>query len=303
MNKSKTWLEISLSRSHFHGDQSGPFFSKKQIIDQALACADEGATIISFSVFDSESGAVSSEVGVYMEIIEKIRRRVDCVVYPKLVFSNERSRECDQSRSVFSRIRKKLADSGLLEWGAINPASETICHYDQLRIDKPGVIQINYERDVRDFLRISKSAKLHPIYQILSPGALRLGASLNWREDSPISVYQLTFSSGYTASFPPEDYALTAYLNLIDQVAPGAPWMVCGLDADVRDMIPRIVSEGGHIRLGLEDLPIGSSGTNIDITKDARREIEASGSSLAEGEDVRNILGGIRKNPDLRLHL
>jgi uncharacterized protein (DUF849 family) len=99
------------------------------------------------------------------------------------------------------------------------------------------------------------------------------------------------FSSGYTFSFPPEDYALTAYLKLLDQVAPGAKWMVAGLQVDVLPMIARAVAEGGHVRVGLEDAPWGSEKSNVDWVREAAQRIENAGSTLATAEEVRAALG------------
>jgi len=132
---------------------------------------------------------------------------------------------------------------------------------------------------------------LHPSYAIYEPGFARLGATLHWRESCPAPVYRFMFSSGYTFSFPPEDYALTAYLKLLDQVAPGAKWMVAGLQVDVLPMIARAVAEGGHVRVGLEDAPWGSQKSNVEWVREAAKRIENAGSTLATAQEVRAALG------------
>ena len=98
------------------------------------------------------------------------------------------------------------------------------------------------------------------------------------------------FSSGYTFSFPPDDYGLTAYLTLMDQVAPGAQWMIGGLAVDVLPMIPRAVAEGGHVRVGLEDAPLGSQRTNLQWVEAAARAIDNAGGELATAAEVRAVL-------------
>jgi len=114
-----------------------------------------------------------------------------------------------------------------------------------------------------------------------------LGATLHWREATPDPIYRLMFSSGFTFGFPPEDYAMTAYLNLLDQVAPGCNWMVSGLDVNVIPLIPRIVMEGGHVRVGLQDAPFGSEKTNCELVEEAANAIELSGGDLAKAGEVR----------------
>jgi uncharacterized protein (DUF849 family) len=94
------------------------------------------------------------------------------------------------------------------------------------------------------------------------------------------------FSSDYTFSFPPDDYGLTAYLNLLDQVAPGAKWMVAGLGVDVLPLIPRAVAEGGHVRVGLEDASLGCAKSNVQLVEEAVRVIETWASWLRRRKSV-----------------
>jgi 3-keto-5-aminohexanoate cleavage enzyme len=101
------------------------------------------------------------------------------------------------------------------------------------------------------------------------------------------------FSSGYTFGFPPDDYGLTAYLNLLDQVAPGAQWMVGGLSVDILSLIPRVVAEGGHVRVGLEDAPLGSTRSNQEWVEAAVHAIDHAGGTLATPEDVRALLTAV----------
>jgi 3-keto-5-aminohexanoate cleavage enzyme len=182
---------------------------------------------------------------------------------------------------------EELARRGLIEWAAVDPGSTNFSLYDELIEDKPGFVYVNSEQDVRYGLSLAMRYRLHPSYAIYEPGFVRLGATLHWRESCPAPVYRFMFSSGYTFSFPPEDYALTAYLKLLDQVAPGAFWMVAGLQVDVLPMIPRAVAEGGHVRVGLEDAPWGSEKSNVQWVREAVQRIENAGGELATAQAVR----------------
>ena len=82
-------------------------------------------------------------------------------------------------------------------------------------------------------------------------------------------------------------------LNLLDQIAPGAQWMVAGLDVDVLPLIPRVVAEGGHVRVGLEDAPFGSTRSNVEWAEAAVRVIDNAGGEVATPEDVRNLLAAV----------
>ena len=99
------------------------------------------------------------------------------------------------------------------------------------------------------------------------------------------------FSEGYTFSFPPKAYGLDAYLALLEDVAPGAPWMVAGLMVDIHPLIELAVARGGQVRVGLEDAPRLTERGNLWWVEDAVKRIEAAGGKLATADDVRRDLG------------
>jgi uncharacterized protein (DUF849 family) len=151
-------------------------------------------------------------------------------------------------------------------------------------------VYLNPEEHIRHGLDLARQYRFHPAYAIYEPGFLRLGATLYWRCSSPVPIYRFMFSSGFTFGFPPDDYGLTAYLTLMDQVAPGAQWMVGGLSVDVLPMIPRVVMEGGHVRVGLEDAPFDSERSNVQWVQAAVKAIDNSGGDLATAADARAVL-------------
>jgi uncharacterized protein (DUF849 family) len=98
------------------------------------------------------------------------------------------------------------------------------------------------------------------------------------------------FTSDYSFGFPPEDFAVTAYLHLLDRLAPGAQWMLGGLGVDVLPLIPRAVMEGGHVRVGLEDMPFGTDRSNVELVEDAAGRITRMGAEIATAAEVRDTL-------------
>jgi 3-keto-5-aminohexanoate cleavage enzyme len=108
---------------------------------------------------------------------------------------------------------------------------------------------------------------------------------------APPPLHRLMFSDQLAFGFPPRDSALKAYLDLLALEAPGAPWMVAGLGVDIMPLIPATVEAGGHVRVGLEDAPLGTTIDNEGWTRHAAAAIEAAGGSLASPAEVRAALG------------
>jgi uncharacterized protein (DUF849 family) len=98
------------------------------------------------------------------------------------------------------------------------------------------------------------------------------------------------FSDGLSFGFPPRPYALDAFLRLLADEAPFAPWMVAGLDVDITPLIPYTVERGGHVRVGLEDAPFGATKTNVQLVEDAVQLIRSVGKEPATIKEIRAAL-------------
>ncbi len=283
----KTWLEAALNGPWTRSRQPGIPITVKEIVDQGVACVRAGAAIVHVHAYDEASGRQADDADIYARLIEGIRSKVDAIVYPTIPTAGMNGQTSALSAQQRFAHVEELAKRGLLEFAAVDPGSTNISHYDEVREDKPGFVYLNPEEHVRHGLNLAMRYQFHPAYAIYEPAFLRLGAALHWRESCPNPVYRFMFSTGFTFGFPLEDYALTAYLKLLDQVAPGAQWMIAGLDVDVTPMIPRVLVEGGHVRVGLEDAPFGTGTSNLQWVERAARIITDSGGVLATPAEVR----------------
>src|SRR3546814_10721994 len=73
MNK-KVWLEVALNGPWSREKQPGIPLSADEIVWEALACADEGASILHFHAYDEQSGRQRDDYEIYAPIIERIRK-------------------------------------------------------------------------------------------------------------------------------------------------------------------------------------------------------------------------------------
>jgi 3-keto-5-aminohexanoate cleavage enzyme len=297
MDNAKTWLEVALNGPWTRKRQPGIPVSVRDIVEQGIACVKAGAAIVHLHAYDEASGRQVEDADLYSRLIEGIRSKVDAIVYPTIPTGGLEGTGGRQTAAQRFAHVEALARRRLIEFAAVDPGSTNITHYDALRRDEPGFVYLNPEEDIRHALKLARQHGFHPAYAIYEPAFVRLGASLHWRESCPNPVYRFMFTTGFTFSFPPEDYALTAYLKLLDQVAPGAQWMVGGLDVDVLPMIPRAVMEGGHVRVGLEDAPFGSEKSNVQWVEEAARTIANCGGALATAQDVRMSLSPEEHQP------
>lgn len=270
----RTWLEVALNGPWGRGRQPGIPVRIEDIIAEGIACAQEGAAIVHVHAYDEASGRQRDDAELYARIIEGIRARADCIVYPTIPFGGEHT-----PSSRFAAV-EGLARRGLLECAVVDPGS----------VNLDGFVYLNPYEHIRHGLALAARHRFTPGYAIYEPGFLRLGAQLAREAAAPQPIYRFMFSQGFAFGFPPAQYALDAYLRLLAEEAPGAPWMVAGLAVDVLALAGTAAARGGHVRVGLEDAPFGSSLSNLQWVQAAARAIRAGGGELASTAEVRSAL-------------
>lgn len=283
-----TWLEVALNGPWSRERQPLIPVQANEIVEAALACAGEGASIIHFHAYDPASGRQRDDYEIYAPIIERIRSRADVICYGTLPFAG--SVDAPRPLSAAERFSAvdRLVQAGLVEWSVVDPGSTHISHYADIATGKPGFVYTNPESHIRHGLALAQQHGITPSYAIYEPGFMRLGAALHQATPgAPIPIYRLMFSQQIAFGFPPEEWALDAYLSLLDQVQPGAPWMVAGLGVELGGLVEAAVARGGHVRVGLEDAPFGTTACNPELVRQARQRIERAGGRLADTDAVR----------------
>jgi 3-keto-5-aminohexanoate cleavage enzyme len=65
------------------------------------------------------------------------------------------------------------------------------------------------------------------------------------------------------------------------------------VNADLRPLFAETIACGGHIRVGLEDAPFGSTTSNLALVEEAVRIVRDHGAEPASVADMRQALGSI----------
>ena len=291
MNRGQVCVEVALNGAWTQRVQPRMPITPQQIISEALACAEAGASVVHFHAYDAASGEQTTELDVVAGILEGIRARADVIAYPTIRYlSNAQQIQADAGQLRNAHV-PALAQRGLLEWLVIDPGSFNLVSTRDVQRRKPGAVDINMPDAIRHALAIATTHRLHPGLAIYEPGYLRLAAALiQAADDVPAPLYRLMFSDQFTFGFPPTPLALRAYLALLADLAPDVPWMMAGLGVDLRALIPLAVELGGHVRVGLEDWTLGSSETNLDLVTQAVRQISQAGGKTASAAEVRRGL-------------
>ena len=289
--KNPVWLEVALNGPWSRERQPAIPVHADEIVEDAIACAAEGASIIHFHPYDPATGRQRDDYEIYAPIIERIRAKVDVICYGTLPFAGDVDAKDALSPEKRYAAVEKLATAGLIEWSVVDPGSTNISTRKDVASGKQGFVYSNPESHIRHGLDLCHRHKLTPSYAIYEPGFMRLGAALR-RTVSGLTppVYRLMFSDNFTFGFPPEEWALEAYVRLLCIEEPNAQWMVAGLGVQIDPLVDFAVTHGGHIRVGLEDAPLGHPISNVEQVRAARARIERNGGTTATAAQVRERL-------------
>jgi 3-keto-5-aminohexanoate cleavage enzyme len=289
----KVWIEAALNGAWSRALQPGIPDTIETIVAEGIACARAGAAIIHTHAYD-QGGPQTFDWQVYARIIEGIRAQVDVSVYPSYppipTSAIQPSRSEKDLTVRFAHI-EELAARGLIEFAAIDPGSVNLTEKATIRKARPAETYLNPETHIRYALDLAARHHFHPAFAIYEPGFTRAGAALARAACVETPIYRFMFSEGFAFGFPPRPYALAAHLKLLEEEAGAAPWMIAGLRVDVRPLFGETVRRGGHVRVGLEDAPLGSPMSNIAWVEEAVRSIREHGAEPASIADVRYELG------------
>ncbi len=288
---SPTWLEVAINGPWSRARQPLIPITADEIVNDALACAAEGASVIHFHAYDPVTGRQRDDYEIYAPIIERIRSKADVICYGTLPFAG--SIDAPQPLNAAQRYSAvdRLVKAGLIEWSVVDPGSTNISHHDDIVNGKEGFVYANPESHIRHGLNLAQRHGITPSYAIYEPGFMRLGAALHRQYAGACTpIYRLMFSDSIAFGFPPTPWALQAYLKLMETEHAKAPWMVAGLGVDIQPLIECAVTQGGHVRVGLEDAPMGCSKSNLQLLRQARTLIEGAGAQLATVNQIRSKL-------------
>jgi uncharacterized protein (DUF849 family) len=272
--------------------------SPEEIVADAIACANAGASVVHFHAYDVSTGEQTTDLDLVTKIIRDIKSEVDVVLYPAIRYmSNAEAIAEDAGPRRYAHL-DTMAARGIAEWLIVDPGSTNLVSYRDIEQERKGLVDINTPSAIRHGLNVAATHKLHPGFAIYEPGYLRLAAGMcRQMPNVPNAMYRFMFSEQLTFGFRPREYALQAYLDLLAEEAPGAAWMVAGLGVDIRHLIPMTARLGGHVRVGIEDCPLGTTHSNLELVQEAKSLIEAQGARVATTAQIRKDMATRAKQP------
>ncbi|MBN9474417.1 MAG: NADPH:quinone reductase [Bordetella sp. SCN 67-23] len=266
----------------------------EQIADSALEAARAGAAQVHIHVRDPQTGRPSMDVGLYDEVIRRIRAQNREVIINLTTGPG--------GRYVPSEAEPRVAGPGT----TLLPPEKRVEHIARLRPDVCSLdlntmnsgaeVVINTPRNVRVMAGVIREAGVKPELEIFDSGDIHLARDLiaDGTLDGP---GMWTFVTGVKYGFEATPETLLYARSLLPA---GAFWSAFGVGRHEFPMLAASFVSGGHVRVGLEDNIYLARGvlapSNAALVERAVRIVQDLGGSVASAGEARDMLGLPIKN-------
>jgi 3-dehydrocarnitine:acetyl-CoA trimethylamine transferase len=267
-----------------------------QIADSALAAARAGAAVVHIHVRDPQTGRGARDVGLYREVVERIRAAGDADPVVNLtagmggdlVLGGEDAPLPPASGTDMAGAAERLAhvealrpEICTLDCGSMNFAAGG----DYVMVNTPGMLRAMAARirelGVRPELEVFDSGHLVLVKHLIRDGLI----------DDPVLV-QLCLGIPYGAPDDPQ-----TLLTLAGQLPPGTVFSAFSIGRMQLPYVALAALAGGNVRVGLEDnlyLSRGVKATNEQLVARAVTILEAMNVRVLGPDEVRERLALVR---------
>lgn len=260
----------------------------KQIAAEALAAHDAGAAVVHIHVRNPETGAPSSDIALYREVVERIRAADTSVILNLTTgigarFSPDKA---DPNRNAAPGMA--LPEDRMSHVLELKPE---ICSLDVATMNFGNHAFVNTPGHITRIAEAVRGAGVKPELEVFDLGHIALAKNLYSKgvfADPP--YFQLCLGVPWGAPATPE-----AILAMKAMLPANANWSAFGVGAQHFATIAMAVVNGGHVRVGLEDNLYMSRGTlaegNAPMVARAARIVREIGAEVAQPSEARKILG------------
>jgi uncharacterized protein (DUF849 family) len=263
----------------------------EQIANAALEAAQAGAAVVHCHVRDPKTGKGTRGVGLYREVVERIRAKNTEVIINLTagmggdveVGEGEQPMQWGPGTDLVGPVER------LAHVAELRPE---ICTLDcgTLNFGDGHTIVVQTPAQLREQARLIKSYGVKPEMEIFDSGNLWFAKQLcaeGLVNDPPL--FQLCLGIPWGA---PVNTQTMAYQ--VGELPKNAVWAGFGIGRMEFPMVAQAVLLGGHVRVGLEDnlwLEKGVHASNATLVEKAGKIITLLGSKIASPDEARKILG------------
>ena len=260
----------------------------KQIADDALAAHAAGAAIVHLHVRHPETGAPSRDIGLYREVVQRIRDSGSSVVINLTTGIGARFSpdESDPNRNASPGMA--LPEDRMNHVLELKP---DICSLDVATMNFGKHAFVNTPDHIEQIAKAVRAAGVKPELEVFDLGHLALARHLYGKglfAEPPFFQFCLGVPWGAPAT-------VESMQTMKSMIPPGSNWSAFGVGSQQFPMVALAIVLGGQVRVGLEDNLYMAKGVlaegNAPLVERTVRIVRDLGAEVATPADARKMLG------------
>lgn len=266
-------------------------WSAEEIARDAAACREAGASIVHFHARE-ENGAPCHDAVRYADTIAKVHDVSDLLVHPTLGANTLSTSKEGRLAHVLNmakdpRTRPDFApmDMGSTNIDTYDPVAKRFITTDQMYLNSTDTL-LYFAKEIR-------AAGLKPVAAVWNITYLRQVAAFHEMGlfDEPVYIGFAMTGDQILAGHPATPEGLDAFLGVMPKHM-NVVWSAINYGGSIMGIADKIISEGGHIAVGLGDHPYTELGspTNAQLIKKFADLARQHGRGVATPEEAKKIL-------------
>jgi 3-keto-5-aminohexanoate cleavage enzyme len=245
----------------------------REIADEAIRCAEKGASIIHLHVRDEEGKATQSKT-IFKETMDLIKKNCNVIIQTS---TGGASWMTAQERLQPVELKPEMAT---LTTGTVNFGEEIFSNsMPNVEIFAKAMI----EQGVKPEIEVFEVGMIQSALRLVKKGVLQLPLHFD-------------FVMGVPGGIPGDPRHLQ---HLAESLPPGCTWTVAGIGRSELPLGTMAIIMGGHVRVGFEDNVYYEKGvladSNAQLVERVARIAGELGRRVATPDQARKILGLDRK--------
>ncbi|MDT3445785.1 MULTISPECIES: 3-keto-5-aminohexanoate cleavage protein [unclassified Pseudofrankia] len=293
MAKQKLIIEVRVNEGAMRQNSPHVPYSPEEIAGQAVDCWRQGASVVHYHARDPETGAPSSDVELYADVVRRIRRESDLITFPTL------------GASMLPTAQERLAH--IVEM-AKDPATRPDCipvdmlttnldWYDSERkaFNSVDRVYLNTTQMLTYLCETTAAIGVRPVSMIWDVSGVRLSeAFLEMGLYKDPLFCEVTLFGDRFVSFghPATIRGLHALLDFFPKQADWQ-WLTSVIGGNPFPALAGAIEAGGHVAIGVADHPFKELGypTNAELVARVVELARSMGREVATAAEAREMLG------------
>lgn len=294
MSMQKLIIQVRVNEGQMREVSPNVPYSPEEIANQALECWRNGASMVHYHARDPETGAKSSDVALYADVVRRIKKESDLITFPTL------------GAAMLPTAQERLAH--IVEM-AKDPATKPDCipvdmlttnldRYDASNKDFVGSgdqVYLNTVNILRDLCEGSRAVGVMPVSMIWNVAGARLTeAFLEMGLYEEPLLCELPLFGDHLGGYghPGTIQGLNSLLEFLPRRADWT-WMANVVGGNAFGVLAAAIALGGHVAIGVADYPYAELGypTNADLVADVVQLARYMGREVATAAETRELLG------------